>query len=225
MGSMTIDSFKVLARIAATFSKDMGDTFDDPDFGLAASQNTTMTDGLGANKLNMCYATTGTLSASGNRDFDLVGSLKTRFGDTISFAKVKLIFVRNLSTTATIRVGGIGATGFVNWISANTAYNRVGPSGLFLLFTPGADGYAAAAGADVLRLTNESGAATAAFEIVVAGEESDVSSSSSSSSSSSTSSATASSPSESSSRSSASEVSSSSSTGLDSSASSSSSSL
>lgn len=193
MGStMHISNLKCIAKFQVSAYKDMGDneSVADPTLTAALNYVKSLTDGRGADNADLVYVTSFNLAGSGNLDIDLNGGAdETRFGDALAFAKVRGIFLLNDSSVDTdvLRLGGIGATGLVNWISANTAYVNVGP-GIFLLHRTDATGYAVAAGtADVLRVTNP-GSTAIAGRLAIWGCETDVSSSSSSSTSSSTSS-------------------------------------
>jgi len=194
---MHVSKLRVVAKFHVDAYKDMGDnaSIADPTLTAALESVKSLTDGRGADEADLIYVTSFNLAAGANLDIDLSGSAdKTRFGDDLAFNLVRGIMLKNKSETdaAVLRLGGIGATGLVNWISSNAAYVNVGP-GVFLIHRTDATGYGVTATtADVLRVTNP-GAAAITGELAIWGCETDVSSSSSSNSSSTTSGSSASS--------------------------------
>lgn len=189
MGStMHISKLSVVSKFHADTYKDLGDNASvaDPTLMAVLEYQKALTDGRGADSADVVYVTSFNLAAGANLDIDLNGGAnETAFGDALAFAKLRGIMLLNDDTTDgdVLRLGGIGATGLVNWISANTAYVTVGP-GMFLIHRTDATGYAVTAGtADILRITNP-GSNAIAGRLAIWGCETDVSSSSSSSSSS-----------------------------------------
>lgn len=121
--------------------------------------------GSGENRVNRIYgAYTAGLS---QLDLDLQGSLTGPFGDTISFPIVMGIFVKNLSKTAgqNILIGG-GTNPVTSWVGASGDIVKVGPGGLFALWSP-IDGYTTTAStADILRLDPSSGTPPCAYLLI-----------------------------------------------------------
>jgi hypothetical protein len=185
--TMTINNFTARASYSGTVSKtlDMDTNIGNPSASISLVQNTTFTNGDAANKANLLWYDAETIAASSNTDIDLVGSLTTAYGDTVSFDKIKGVLIRNTSTDSTciIRVGGAGATAWYDWTEANDSYVSVKAGGSMMLLAPDANGYDIEAGSDTLRLANVSATAIASYEIAVIGCEVNESSSSESSSS------------------------------------------
>lgn len=119
---------------------------------LAYTLRATFGDAL--DKANMIYTQSETLSV-GNLDIDLAGGITDTWGTTITFTKVKGIYVKNNNLVAgdTLSVGGAAANPLVNWVADGTDIVVVGPGGVLMLWNPSAAGYAVAGGAKVLRLT------------------------------------------------------------------------
>jgi len=127
--------------------------------------------GVAADQADLIFSDQRTLGAGANEDLDLAGVLTDPFGQTVTFAKVKMIYIFAAAANGDyIQVGGAAATQFVNWVADATDKVNVCPGGLFLLATPTLAGYAVGAGAsDFLRITNADGAAGATYDIVIIG--------------------------------------------------------
>ncbi len=139
----------------------------------------TLAQGTGAGNSKIFYQHTYTLAASASQDVDLAGAVADVFGNTVTFAKVKIIYVElQTTTTATsIYVGGSSSNGFINWISSAGTFATDQPKitvrngGVFLLACTDATGYAVTAGtADILKLTNADGANSATVRVAIVGE-------------------------------------------------------
>ena len=121
--------------------------------------------GDGQQRVNAVYSAYS--SALSSTDIDLRGSLTGPFGDTILFPIVMGIFVQNLSKTAGQYLTVGGATNpFITWLAATGDGVRVGPGGIFCLWSP-IDGYATTAStADVLTIAPSSGTPAVKYMIV-----------------------------------------------------------
>lgn len=142
----------------------------------AFSYSKTMTTGTGANQVDLVYVVTGTIVASGNLQLDLAGVLADFFGATISFARIKAMYIElTTDTTSTgVSVGGgtdgSGAAAFINWVGDVTDKIKLRNGGCFTLTAPDATAYAVTATtADILRLTNLDASNVATYKIGLAG--------------------------------------------------------
>ena len=182
--SMSFDRCAANASFNVSTTKDIGDnnSLADPTDVLALSLADTLAAGRGNNQGNLLWFDSGTLAASASKDYDLVASLQTVYGDTVNFDLVKGILVKNTSTAGDAAIIRVIGQNFNTWLKAATDYVRVYPRGIFLLWNPTDEGYDVSAGSDTIRLTNESASLEAIYEIALIGVEIDSSSSSSSSS-------------------------------------------
>ena len=151
------------------------------------SQITSFTAGDGANKAESVYREAFSVtSGSPNKDFDLFGSLTDVFGDTINIEQLKVIFVKNSSTTAgdLLYVGPLGASNplLAPFMDADGGV-VVQPGGSFFLNAP-REGFSITATAQTVRVQYQGSSATIAVEAVFIGSAGDLESSSSSSQSS-----------------------------------------
>src|SRR5688572_5224082 len=94
----------------------------------------TFTDGAGANQINQIWSDTRTINASSSETLDLAGSLTNSFGATVTFARVKGIYIKAASGNSNnVHVGGNGANDFINWVANASDIIVVRPNGVFLL--------------------------------------------------------------------------------------------
>lgn len=131
----------------------------------------TLANGTAADQADKIYIAQTTIAAGGTTNLDLAGSLTDVFGNVITFARIKAIAFKLLTTTAasSVSIGG-GTNPFINWVGAGTDTVRVLNGGCFLLFTPTATAYAVTAGTgDVLKLVNNDGSNIATYQIVLVG--------------------------------------------------------
>ena len=148
-----------------TSSLDLGDVKDNQRLSYPEA----WTDGDAADKAEIVFHDQRTLTAT-SEDLDLYGNLTDAFGNTLSFAKVKAIFIKNKNTGAgeNLIVGGAAANGVSTLFSDTTDKLIIGPDGMLLLTNPSAAGYAITGGtADLLKL--DAGANTVVFDIVIVG--------------------------------------------------------
>ncbi len=139
----------------------------------------TLATGTAIDCADRLYAATRTLSATTGEDLDLAASLSDAFGASLTFARVKMLYVALNQTTAgyTLQVGGSGSqTGatattnqFINWVASATDIVNVRGGGAFLLYTPDVTAYAVtAATGDLLKVYNPN-AGTVSYDIIVIG--------------------------------------------------------
>ncbi len=141
-----------------------------PGWNATMSLIQSFTDGTTANKADLVYLSERTVSDGANDDIDVAGALSDALGNTITAAEIVAIIVVNkqrdgTANTTDLTIGGDGSTGLVGFTSAVAA---IGPGGAFLVMTPDAGGQTAvtASTADILRVTNGSGA-THTYQIAI----------------------------------------------------------
>lgn len=120
----------------------------------------TFSDGNGLDQSNLIWDDRRTVNAAANDDLDLAGGVTNSFGTTVTFAKIRGLFIHNLNTTAghLLHVGGQGTEAINTILGGDTEIIKIGPDGVLVLINPSAAGYAVtAATADILRLTGVSG--------------------------------------------------------------------
>ena len=110
---------KIRITVTATASDDTYSELAPVNHTAVLAFSSDLTDGSGANKAQVVWNDERDLAASANDDLDLAGSLKNFNGNTITFTKVKMIFISNTTSSAAsaiLSVGGAGANDFINWV-------------------------------------------------------------------------------------------------------------
>ncbi len=160
---------EVIFKVNGTYtsSKDLS-TVTDP---FALSNNIAISSGTGANQADLLFHDQRTIAASSNEDLDLAGGLTDSFGATLTFVKIKTIYVSAASAnTNSVVVGGAASNQFINWVGDATDKINILPGGAFMICAPSAAGYAVTAGSgDLLRVANSSSGTTVTYNIVVEG--------------------------------------------------------
>ncbi len=157
---------KISAAVTAVFAKT--DALATPKDILSNSIAKEFTNGTGSNQCNRIHRSQRTLGDGANESLDLAASLTDPFGTVITFAKVKVLMIQNLSATQTLTVGAGGVNSFINWVGDASDTIKIPPSGFFALTAPLA-GYAVTADTgDLLKVTNSAGAACT-YNIIIMG--------------------------------------------------------
>ena len=157
---------KGLAKLTGTLTK----TFDQGDGSFPASIGTPLelSDGTDADQADLIFA--DTRSTTGE-DLDLAGTLSDAFGDTITMARVKAIFVKASSdNTVDVHVGGAASNALDTIFADTTDKAVVRPGGALMFWAPDATAYAVTAStADLLTVAASDGATSVSYDIVIIG--------------------------------------------------------
>lgn len=137
-----------------------------------------LTDGTAADQANRIYVAATTIAASTTANLDLAGVLEDMYGQTVTFAKIKVMYFEVLTTTAAVSmlIGGHATAAFYSWLNSATdadtdqAAIRVLNGGVFMLGSTNNAGYpVTATTADQLTLTNESSTLTLHYRCAIVG--------------------------------------------------------
>lgn len=126
-----------------------------------------LTNGVGANQADLYWSDTRTLTTGAADSIDLAGVLTDpAFGNVLTFARIKAIFIWNkLAANKQLVVGG----GSNPWIGAGALATKINPGGAILLTSPDATAYPVVAGTgDILTITNASGG-DSTYDIIIIG--------------------------------------------------------
>jgi hypothetical protein len=162
------------ARLAVDFTAEQAN---DLDLGrgvadLMAPWLKQYTAGTGAGQADLLWTDNRTLAASATESLDLAGgSLVDPFGNTVTFARVKvLLALADAGNTNDVLLGGAAANAWATWAGDVTDIARVKPGGVFLAAAPGATGYPVTAGTgDLLKVANSAGGTPVTYRIVLLG--------------------------------------------------------
>jgi hypothetical protein len=157
------------ANLSAVHSSvlDLGTVSFTPAIGKAIP----LTSGTGADQADQLWSDTRTLTASSTEDLDLAGSLVNALGATVTFARVRGIYVEAaVGNTNNVVVGGAASNGFINWVADATDKVVVRPGGFFMLANRDATGYAVTASTgDLLRIGNSGSGTSVTYNIAIVG--------------------------------------------------------
>lgn len=138
---------------------------------LSKRERITLPNGTGSGQANRLFHDRRTIAASGTDDLDLAGSLLDGFGNTLTFARVKLLLVKaDPGNTNNVVVGGDATAAWASWAGAATHTVTVRPGGLLVLAAPDATAYVVTATtADILQIANSGGGTGVTYDIVLVG--------------------------------------------------------
>ncbi len=127
--------------------------------------------GTAADQADLMFSDTRTIAASGTDDLDLAGVLANGLGGTLTFARVRALYVAAATgNTNNVVVGGAASNQFATAFGAATDKVVVRPGGILLLANRDTTGYAVTAGTgDLLRIANSGSGTSVTFDIVILG--------------------------------------------------------
>jgi hypothetical protein len=143
--------------------------------GTSTAQNVsyakTLTSGTGAGQADLVWGDNNTLAASATTDIDLAGALTGALGGTVTFAKIKAIFLyADEGNTNNVVLGAAASNQFVGPFGAATHTIAVPPGGCAVLVAPGTAGWAVtAATGDLLRVANSGAGTAVTYKILIVG--------------------------------------------------------
>lgn len=168
---MSLDVEKIQMLIKATQTP-ASSTFSTLTDNIQITFSDELNEGTGADFADAVYHSSGrNLIASGSETFDLAGGISDKFGNTLTLATVKLIYIKNTSTTitTTLEVGN-ATNAWEGWTTTATSTITVGPGGMVCLFDPTANAMeVTAATGDILQVTNNDGSNAATYDIIIIG--------------------------------------------------------
>jgi hypothetical protein len=136
---------------------------------LAVSTALALANGVGAGQADLLWADTRTILASANDDLDLAGVLVDAIGRTLTFLRVKLVYLKASATNVNNAVIGAGTNPFINMLNAAGTLT-VRPGGVFVAAATDAVGYAVTGGTgDILRVANSGAGSSVIYDIVIIG--------------------------------------------------------
>lgn len=127
--------------------------------------------GTASGQADKMWSDQRTIAASGTDDLDLAGSLVDAFGATITYARIKALYVAAAAAnTNNVVVGGAASNQFINWVGTATDKIVIRPGGMLLLACADATAYAVtAATGDLLRIANSGAGTGVTYDIVIIG--------------------------------------------------------
>lgn len=108
---------------------------------LSQDRSIHLTSGTGADQADTIYHAERTLADAANETLDLYasGSLTTPLGTALTLETLKLLYIKNTSSDASLKVGGAAATP-VDLFADSSDILTLPPGGVFLFTAPNATG-------------------------------------------------------------------------------------
>ena len=126
--------------------------------------------GVAVGKADKLFAATRTLAASGSEGLDLAGGLSDPFGQPVTFARVKAVYIKAAAANAnSVVLGGAATNTFLGPFAAATDKLSIAPGGSLLLIHPGTGWTVTAGTGDILSIANSGAGASVAYDIVLIG--------------------------------------------------------
>jgi hypothetical protein len=128
-----------------------------------------LSDGTAANQADRIFSDTRTLTASATEDLDLAGVLTDIYSATLTFVRVKAIWIyADPTNTNDVNFTRPAANGVPFFLAAGDGLS-VKPGGLFLWQAPGTGVLVTAATGDLITLTNGGAGTSVTYKIIVIG--------------------------------------------------------
>jgi hypothetical protein len=161
-------SFSAAVGFNQTSPQDLGTAA----FPAAVRALAQLTSGTGAGQADLVFSDTRTLAASANESLDLAGSLVGAFGATLTFVKVKGLFISaDAANTNSVVVGAAASNPWATLLNA-TGTISLRPGSFFLAAAGQLDatGYGVvAATGDLLKVANSGGTTGVNYTVIVIG--------------------------------------------------------
>jgi hypothetical protein len=125
--------------------------------------------GTGANQADMMWSDTRTVAASDDEDLDLAGSLTGPLGGTLTFAKIKAVYIKAADgNTNNVNLTRPSSNGAPLFLAAGDGI-AIPPGGVFLWVAPGAGVTVTGSTGDLLNIANSSSGSSVDYDVIVIG--------------------------------------------------------
>lgn len=141
-----------------------------PSYPLSYGKTVTLQTGTTSGKADKLYAAERTLVASDDEDLDLAGVLLDPLGQTLTFAKIKSLYIEAATgNTNNVLIKPAASNGFLG--PFNSADDQIAlPPGGFLFVAAPVAGWAVGAGTgDLLNIANSGGTTGVTYKIIAVG--------------------------------------------------------
>lgn len=128
-----------------------------------------LSNGTASGNASQMWHDTRTLGASATEDLDLAGSLVNAFGVTLTFVKLKCIFVRAaVGNTNDVQVTRSASNGVPLYMASGDGI-ALSPGDWFVYFSPLVGKTVTASTGDLITVTNSAGSTSVSYDIVLIG--------------------------------------------------------
>lgn len=133
-----------------------------------ATSTTSLAQGTSASQADLMFADTRTLTTGAADSLDLYGGLTNVFGASLSFVKVKGIYIKASTANTTVLTIGNGTNPFTGPLGAAAHTVALSAGGELYVTDPVTGWTVTGSTADILKITNASGA-SASYDIIAWG--------------------------------------------------------
>lgn len=162
----TLENVKHIVALLGTQTSDASVDATKPTQVINFAPTNAFSHGTGANQADNRWEKTASLAAT-SVTWDLTGGVVDKFGNTLTFTKVKSLIIHNTSTTAGENLTLTGDFFDTNFTSAGTFSHVLGPLGIFPVSSPGVGLTVTSGSSDAVKI--DAGASTITYEISVLG--------------------------------------------------------
>ena len=164
-------SITAVASAGINFTGAMSGDFANPSHSFSATHSVSITTiGTGTDAANQYWSDQRSLNASATETLDLSGSLTNGLGQTVALTSVKMLYIRNRSTTGDMVIGNAASNVWATLFGGDTHTLTIRRGGCLLVACADATGYAVAAGTDDnLKIANSDGSNSLTYDIVIVG--------------------------------------------------------
>lgn len=128
-----------------------------------------MSTGTSTGLADMAWSDTRTITASSNENLDLAASLVGALGNTLTFVKLKALYIAAASAnTNNVRLIRPASNGVPLFLAASDGIDIL-PGGVFLWVAPGAGQTVTASTGDLLNVANSSSGTSVTYDVVIIG--------------------------------------------------------
>lgn len=126
--------------------------------------------GTATGQVDLLYAGTRVLALSTSEDLDLAGGLTDVFGATLTFVKVKYIYIKAAAAnTNNVVVGGATSNQFVGPFGAGTHTLAILPGAVLELMHPTTGWTVTPATGDLFKVLNGGAGTSVTYDLIIAG--------------------------------------------------------
>ena len=165
--SGTIDHVNVTLKIDSQLNSplDLSTAFDP----ILINQLITFSNGTATGTCSQHWSDTRTLTASATENLDMAASIVNVFGTTLTFAKLKVVYVKAAAANTNDVQFQRATTNGVPLFMAATDGIALAPGEIFLYVSPGVGKTVTAATGDIFTITNSAGGTSVSYDIVLIG--------------------------------------------------------
>jgi hypothetical protein len=139
-------------------------------FDINKQYKDSLDSGTGSSQADLVFADTRTLTASATEDLDLAGTLIDALGDTLTFVKVKAIYIKAAdANTNNVEITPASSNGFLGPFNAAADQVDLPPGGSLNVTAP-VSGWTVTAGTgDLITITNSSSGTGVTYDVIIIG--------------------------------------------------------